>query len=91
MKGGNFNGLMFWFHRCLCLYAIARTNKTEKIQYMAQAKRIHKDLTNLLKNKNPNVMHYVSLLNAERAALNQKKNQDDVRKLYNDAISMSAR
>mmetsp|Transcript_12853 Transcript_12853/g.18977 ORF Transcript_12853/g.18977 Transcript_12853/m.18977 type:complete len:125 (-) Transcript_12853:49-423(-) len=59
---------------------------------MAQVKRIDKDLTNSLKNKNPNVLHYVSLLNAEKAALNQKKNQDDdVRKLYNDAISMSAR
>ena len=59
---------------------------------MAQAKRIHTELTNSLKNKNPNVLHCVSLLNAEKAALNQKKYQeDDVRKLYNDAITMSAR
>eukprot|EP00957_Ditylum_brightwellii_P017018 1283380-Ditylum_brightwellii.AAC.1 len=58
---------------------------------MAQAKSIHKELTNSLKNKNPNVLHHVSLLNAEKAVLKQKRNQDDVRKMYNDAIAMSAR
>eukprot|EP00957_Ditylum_brightwellii_P116178 8861889-Ditylum_brightwellii.AAC.1 len=71
---------------------MAQTNKTKERKYMAQANRIHNKLTNSLKNKNPNVLHYVSLLNAEKAALKQKKNQeDDVRKLYNDAIIMSAR
>eukprot|EP00957_Ditylum_brightwellii_P110778 8449312-Ditylum_brightwellii.AAC.1 len=66
--------------------------KTKKKQYMAQVKRIDKELTNSLKNKNANVLHYVSLLNAERAALTRTKNQeDDARKLYNDAISISAR
>jgi len=59
---------------------------------MAQVKRIDKELTNSFKNKNANVLHYVSLLNAERAALTRTKNQeDDARKLYNDAISISAR
>eukprot|EP00957_Ditylum_brightwellii_P088812 6763473-Ditylum_brightwellii.AAC.1 len=87
MIGGDFSSMMFWFHRCLCLYAMARTNKTKKRQYMSQAKHIHKGLTNSLNNKNPNVLHYVSLLDAEKAALTQKKNQEDVRKLYFAAIT----
>eukprot|EP00957_Ditylum_brightwellii_P122879 9369570-Ditylum_brightwellii.AAC.1 len=64
---------------------MAQTNKTKKKQHIAQAKRIHKGLTNLLKNKNPNILHCVSLLNSEKAALKQKRNQEDARKLYNDA------
>eukprot|EP00957_Ditylum_brightwellii_P002908 222295-Ditylum_brightwellii.AAC.1 len=89
--GGGFGVLPIWFHRCLCMYAMARTSKTKERKYMTQAKRIHKELTNSLKNKNLNVLHYVSLLNAEKAALKQKQYQeDDVRKLYNDAITMSA-
>jgi len=92
IKGGVPFSKVFWFHRCLCLYAMARTNKTKKTKYMAQAKRIHKELTNSLKNKNPNSLHCLSLLNAEKAALTNKKNrEDDVRKQYNDAISMSTR
>eukprot|EP00957_Ditylum_brightwellii_P115952 8844389-Ditylum_brightwellii.AAC.1 len=90
MKGGIIWARVFLFHRCLCLYTMAQTNKTKKRKYTAQAKPIHKELTNSLKNKNPNALHYVSLLNAEKAALTHKKNQeDDVRKQYNDAISMS--
>eukprot|EP00957_Ditylum_brightwellii_P088881 6767850-Ditylum_brightwellii.AAC.1 len=30
MKGGLMSALLFWFHRCLCVYAMARTNKTKK-------------------------------------------------------------
>eukprot|EP00957_Ditylum_brightwellii_P137246 10464012-Ditylum_brightwellii.AAC.1 len=92
IRGGVFCAAVFWFHRSLCLYAMARKNITKKKQYMAQARDIHKELTNSLKKKNPNVLHYVSLLNAEKAALTYKKNQEDgVRKMYNDAIGMSAR
>eukprot|EP00957_Ditylum_brightwellii_P069413 5269955-Ditylum_brightwellii.AAC.1 len=92
IKGGIIDAQMFWFHRCLYLYAMSRTNKTKKKQYMTQAKCIHKELINSLKNKNPNIFHYTSLLNAEKAALKQKKYQeDDTRKLYNAAINMSAR
>jgi len=91
IKGGLMHAPVFLFHRCLCLYAMVQTNKTKDRKYMAQAKRMHKELTDSLKNKNPNILHYVSLLNAEKAALKQKRNQDDVRKLYNDAIIMSAR
>eukprot|EP00957_Ditylum_brightwellii_P019840 1497464-Ditylum_brightwellii.AAC.1 len=86
MKGGPIYALLFMFHGCLCLYAMARTNKTKKRKHMAQANCIHRELTNFLRNKNPNVLHYVSLLNAEKAALAQK-NQEDVKKLYNDAIN----
>eukprot|EP00957_Ditylum_brightwellii_P187795 14299205-Ditylum_brightwellii.AAC.1 len=68
---------------------MARINKTKR-KYMDQAKRIHKELTNLLKNKNQNILHCVSLLDAEKAALKQKRNPEDLRKLYNDAIVMSA-
>eukprot|EP00957_Ditylum_brightwellii_P161095 12265330-Ditylum_brightwellii.AAC.1 len=70
---------------------MAQTNKTKKKQYMAQAKGIHKELTNLLENKNPNILHCVCLLDAEKAALKKKTNQKDVRKLYNDVITVSAR
>eukprot|EP00957_Ditylum_brightwellii_P013962 1053538-Ditylum_brightwellii.AAC.1 len=56
---------------------------------MSQATHIHKKLTNSLKNKNPNVLRYVSLLSAEKATLKQKKKQEDIRKLHNDAIGMS--
>eukprot|EP00957_Ditylum_brightwellii_P087101 6629278-Ditylum_brightwellii.AAC.1 len=91
ITGGDNSRAMFWFHGSLCLYAMARTNKKKKRKYRAQAKRIHKELTISLKNKNPNILHYVSLLNAEKAALKQKKNNEDVRKLYNDAINLSAR
>eukprot|EP00957_Ditylum_brightwellii_P147968 11266751-Ditylum_brightwellii.AAC.1 len=77
MKGGAMHAQMFWFHRCLCMFAMARTNKTKERKYMSQAKCIHKELTNSLKNKNPNVLHYLSLLNAEKAALKQKKYQED--------------
>eukprot|EP00957_Ditylum_brightwellii_P015086 1138090-Ditylum_brightwellii.AAC.1 len=58
---------------------------------MAQAKGIHKELIDSLDNKNPNVLRYVCLLNAEKAALKQKKTQEEIRKLYNDAIRTSAR
>eukprot|EP00957_Ditylum_brightwellii_P124924 9523528-Ditylum_brightwellii.AAC.1 len=56
---------------------------------MAQVKCIHKELTNSLNNKNPNILHYVSLLNAEKGALKLKRNKEDARKLYNDVITMS--
>eukprot|EP00957_Ditylum_brightwellii_P077627 5899687-Ditylum_brightwellii.AAC.1 len=69
---------------------MARTDKTKERKYMAQAKCIHKDLTNSLKNKSPNVLHYVSSLNGEKDALKQKRNQENMKKLYNDAIIMSA-
>eukprot|EP00957_Ditylum_brightwellii_P173846 13235051-Ditylum_brightwellii.AAC.1 len=91
LKGGILWAHMFWLHRCLCLYAMAWTNKTKKKQYMAQVKCVHKELVNTLKNKNPNILHHISLLSAEKAVLKQKKYQkDDVRKLYNNVISMSA-
>eukprot|EP00957_Ditylum_brightwellii_P132700 10119160-Ditylum_brightwellii.AAC.1 len=81
IKGGVPFSKVFWFHRCLCLYAMARAHKTKKRKYIAQAKRIHKELNNSLKNKNPNSLHCLSLLNAEKAALTNKKNrEDDVRK-----------
>eukprot|EP00957_Ditylum_brightwellii_P206079 15346708-Ditylum_brightwellii.AAC.1 len=91
IKGGTMYAVMLWFHRSLCLYAMARKNKMKTRKYMVQARHIHKELANCLKEKNPNILHYVSLLNAEKAALIQKKNQEDVRKLYNDAITISAR
>eukprot|EP00957_Ditylum_brightwellii_P075331 5723994-Ditylum_brightwellii.AAC.1 len=64
----------------------------KKRKYIDQAKCIHDELTDSLKKKNPNVTHYVSLLNAELASLRQPKNQEqNVRKLYNNAITISAR
>eukprot|EP00957_Ditylum_brightwellii_P100188 7635624-Ditylum_brightwellii.AAC.1 len=30
MKGGAMYAPLFWFHRCLCMFAMARTNKTKK-------------------------------------------------------------
>jgi len=91
IKGGINPAFMFWFHRSLCLYAMARKNKKKRRHYMAQAKLIRKEFTKSLKNKNPNVLHYVILLKAEQAALKRKRDQENVRKLYNDAITTAAR
>eukprot|EP00957_Ditylum_brightwellii_P206729 15349699-Ditylum_brightwellii.AAC.1 len=91
IKGGINLAFVFWFHRSLCLYAMARKNKKKRRHYMAQAKLIHKEFTKSLKNKNPNVLHYVILLKAEQAALKRKRDQENVRKLYNDAITTAAR
>lgn len=91
ISGGILQCFMFWFHRCLCLYGMARENNNKKKQYMAQANQIYKALTKSLKKKNPNILHYVSLMNAEKAALKQKKSKKDVIKLYNGAIRISAR
>uniref|UniRef100_A0A7S4V0M1 Uncharacterized protein n=1 Tax=Ditylum brightwellii TaxID=49249 RepID=A0A7S4V0M1_9STRA len=92
LKGGTFVSMMFLFHRALSMYAIARKHRKKKRKYTAKANRIRKELTASLNKKNPNVFHYVSILNAEHAASEQKKNQEEiVCQLYNDAIAISAR
>eukprot|EP00957_Ditylum_brightwellii_P211518 15366267-Ditylum_brightwellii.AAC.2 len=90
MKGEIVLAPMLLFYMCLCVLTMARASKTKERKYMVQAKPIHKELTNSPKNKNPSILHYVSSLNAEKVSLKQKKSQE-VRKLYNDALTMSAR
>jgi len=92
LKGGPFFAMVFSFHRALSLYAMARKDKKKKSKYIAEAKRLRKVLVFSLKKGNPNVSHYVSLLNAEHAALKEKKNKEKtVDTLYKDAILSSTR
>eukprot|EP00957_Ditylum_brightwellii_P106741 8143546-Ditylum_brightwellii.AAC.1 len=90
LNGGHFITMMHMFHQALCLYAVAKKNRKTK-KYKTRAKILRKKLTASFKRGNPNVVHYVCLLNAEHAAIDQKKDAKDVCKLYNDAIVISAR
>lgn len=55
------------FHRGLALFAVAR--KTKNRMYTKNARKIATSLKSLAKQGNPNVNHYVALLDAENAAL----------------------
>jgi len=92
VKGGIFVTMMFMYHQALSLYAAARNNNKKKGEYRTQANHIRKKLISSLKSGNPNIIHYVSLLNAENAAVENKKNQQEhAIKLYKSAIITSAR
>jgi len=92
VKGGSYTALMYTFHRSLSLYAMAQKNRNKKKKYMTKANRLHKELAASLKKGNPNALHYVSFLNAERNALKQKKNREEtVEQEYKNAITVSLR
>lgn len=75
------------FARGMSLYAMARVSK--KRIYRKQARKVHKTIKGWLKQGNPNVNHYVLLLNAESAALNGKLEAADG--FYHAAIVSSSR
>ncbi|CAJ1936539.1 unnamed protein product [Cylindrotheca closterium] len=58
------------FHQAVSLYVMAR--RTKKRKYKVAAKRLRKILQRWEKAGNPNVVHFVMLLDAEDAALSKK-------------------
>lgn len=75
------------FHRGVSLYTMAR--KTGQRKYKNPANKIRKMVESWWNAGNPNVKHYIKLLNAEQEALN--KSYDKAEKLYVEAIALAAR
>lgn len=71
----------------VALFAMAR--KTRRRRYRKPATKILKFITKVMKQGNPNVQHYLTLLNAEQAALNKDKKQAE--KLYQESIVYAAK
>ncbi|KAL3945087.1 MAG: hypothetical protein SGBAC_000816 [Bacillariaceae sp.] len=75
------------FHRGLALYAMAR--KTKQSKYKQRANKARLTIEKWSKDGCPNVVHFLRLLNAEKAALDNKhKLAED---LYKSAIIKAAR
>ena len=75
------------FIQGVALYAAAQ--KTKKRKYAVAARKVHRQLEACLKKGNPNVRHYVTILDAEFAVLRGKR--DDAERLYQSAILHSSR
>ncbi|KAL3928013.1 MAG: hypothetical protein SGBAC_012833, partial [Bacillariaceae sp.] len=75
------------FHRGVSLYTMAR--RTGQRKYKNPASKIRKMVESWWNAGNPNVKHYIKLLNAEHEALN--KSYDKAEKLYVEAIALAAR
>mmetsp|Transcript_24272 Transcript_24272/g.59418 ORF Transcript_24272/g.59418 Transcript_24272/m.59418 type:complete len:610 (+) Transcript_24272:2715-4544(+) len=94
-KGDHYSQLMMGFflipmetfHRGIALYAMARRTKRRK--YKAHANKIRKQVTKWSNDGNPNVKHYVMILNAEQAVLDKHYEKAD--ELYKGAIVYTAR
>ncbi|KAL3944185.1 MAG: hypothetical protein SGBAC_001742 [Bacillariaceae sp.] len=75
------------FHCGAALYAAAR--QTKKRKYRAGAQKWHKRIEKWASKGNPNVLHYLLLLDAEKAALKNKYNIAEEK--YKSAILYSGR
>jgi len=75
------------FHQGVSLFAMAR--KTKKRKYTKNARKAASTLRSLAKQGNPNVNHYVALLDAENAALS--RDADKASQLYARAVTTAAR
>jgi len=75
------------FHQAVSLYVMAR--RTKKRKYKVAAKRLRKILQRWAKAGNPNVVHFVMLLDAEDAALT--KNIEAATENYQKAIVFAGR
>ena len=75
------------FHRGVSLYTMAR--RTNQRKYKTSANKIRKLIDSWWNAGNPNVKHYIKLLNAEHAALNKSYNEAE--RLYVEAIALAAR
>jgi hypothetical protein len=80
-------GMVEMFTKGISLFAMAR--KTRKRKYKVHARRIRSLLQSWEKSGNPNVVHYLLLLDAEWAALRGEK--EDAIRFYKDAVTVSAR
>lgn len=79
--------MMETFHRGVALYVMAR--RTRKLKYIRQAKRVRKTIKGWVKAGNPNVHHYLLLLNAEQAAY--KRDFPGAYGHYKKATTLAAR
>ena len=79
------------FVRGMSLYAMAR--KTSRRKYRAEANKARFTLDKWVQRGNPNVVHQLKLLNAEKAALERGsgKTIKDVSALYHEAVALAAR
>lgn len=84
---GDCMGVFESFLRGVALYAMAR--KTKRRRYRQAAAKMLKFIEKLMKQGNPNVHHYYTLLSAEQAALNKDTKQ--AKKLYQETIVYAAR
>ena len=75
------------FLRSIALYAMAR--ETRKRKYKRYANKLRQTIVAWMKKGNPNVKHYLSLLNAEHAALEKKL--EVAKTYYREAIVLAAR
>ncbi|CAJ1964983.1 unnamed protein product [Cylindrotheca closterium] len=75
------------FHRGVSLYSMAR--RTGQRKYRNPAGKIRKLVQSWWDAGNPNVKHYIKLLDAEEKALG--KSYDKAEKLYVEAIALAAR
>ncbi|KAL3941790.1 MAG: hypothetical protein SGBAC_003906 [Bacillariaceae sp.] len=75
------------FHQALSMYVVAR--RTKKWKYKVAARRIRKTIHKWSKAGNPNVTHYLIMLNAEDAALS--KNITVANENYQRAIVCAGR
>ena len=75
------------FCRAISLFVTAR--KTKKRKYKKAAMGVRKTIQSWLDKGNPNVIHYVALLDAEEKALRGKK--EEARQLYSKALVLATR
>jgi hypothetical protein len=75
------------FTRGVCLFSMAR--KTKRRKFARRAKAIRSLIKSWVKQGNPNVQHYLALLDAEMAALKGKIQSAE--KLFQDAVISAAR
>jgi hypothetical protein len=75
------------FNRGVCLFAMAR--KTKKRKYARRAKAIRSQIKSWVNQGNPDVRHYLALLDAEMAALSGKIQSAE--KYFQDAVITAAR
>lgn len=85
---GHFFGMIEAFHRGLSLYAMAR--KTKQRKYVKAANTITKTIDKWAQQKNPNVVHYLMLLQAEKSAL-EPKYHAEADSQYRKAIALASR
>ena len=76
------------FARGICLYAMAR--QTGERNFIRHANKARSTIRDWAKKGNPNVVHMLKLLDAEKAALN-KGDKELAKKQYNEAVTLAVR
>jgi hypothetical protein len=86
-KNGTVLVMLDFFHQGISLFAMSR--KTKKRKFIKRAKNLTATIKSWAKKGNPNVNHYIILLEAEKAALYGQ--HDKAKMLYSQAISTASR